>query len=257
MKLNLNKPLAFFDLETTGINTVTDKIIEIAVLKIKPDGSKEWFEQRLNPGIPIPKASSDIHGIFDEDVKDCPSFSDIANKLSLFLEKCDMGGFNSNRFDLPLLMQEFASSKVEFNIDKRNLIDVQRIFHKMEQRNLSAALKFYCKKELINSHSARADTQATFDVFLAQLERYKDEMPRTMEQVHNFCNDNGFYDLSGRMVKDKEAQIRFNFGKHKGLLVTEVLQKEPQYYSWIMKSDFPIDTKNKLTAIRLKSLNTK
>ena len=257
MQLELRRPIAFFDLETTGINTVKDKIIEIAILRVDVDGSEKWYEQRINPEIPIPAQASEIHGIYDNDVKDCPNFRSEANKIKQFLDGCDIGGFNSNRFDLPLLMQEFANAEIEFMIDKRHLVDVQRIFHKMEQRNLTAALRFYCQEDLPDAHSAKADTQATYDVFKAQLKKYSDTMPSKMAEIHEFCNDNGFYDLSGRMIKDKNGDIRFNFGKHKGTLVLDVLKKEPQYYGWMMKSDFPIDTKNKLSALRLKSLNTK
>ncbi len=257
MKLVTNKPIAFFDLETTGTNPVKDKIVEIAILKINIDGTESWYEQRVNPGIPIPKETSAIHGIYDDDVKDMPDFKSIAKDVELFLRDCDLAGFNMKRFDLPLLMQSFVSVEIDFKINKRRLVDVQRIFHKMEPRNLTAALKFYCNEELIDSHSAKADTQATYDVFKAQLKHYSDDIPENIKDIHDFCNDNKHYDLSGRMIINEDGTISFNFGKHKGTLVSEVLKKEPQYYKWIMNNDFPPDTKNKLTEIWLKEFNKK
>lgn len=264
-KLNLKKPLAFFDLETTGVNIVRDRIVEISILKATVNGKREIRTMRINPEIPIPIEASLIHGIYDEDVKDCPTFREVAKNIAAFLEGCDLAGFNSNRFDVPLLVEEFLRAGVDFDTKNRKLVDVQRIFHMMEPRNLAAAYRFYCGKELENAHSAEADTLATYEILNAQVERYagvkiKDENGKWIEPVVNDVNKlhaltaTRMVDFAGRMVYDGKEGIIFNFGKHSGKRVVDVLKKEPSYFEWIMNSEFPLDTKRKLTEIRLQSL---
>ncbi len=250
MKLKLTKPLAFFDLETTGVNIVTDRIVEIAVIKYHPNGTHETYEKRLNPTIPMSAEASMVTGITDKDLKNCPTFSEIAKELAKFLEGCDIGGFNSNKFDVPILVEEFLRADIDFDIRKRKLIDAQVIFHKMEQRTLSAAYKFYCEKDLENAHSALADTQATFEVFEAQLEKYK-ELNNDIEAASKFSTQTNNVDFAGRIVYNDQGIEVFNFGKYKGTPVVEVLKKEPGYYKWMMNSDFPLYTKKVLTAIQL------
>lgn len=250
MKLNLTKPLAFFDLETTGLDVANDRIIEISIVKINIDGTKEIKTKLINPTIPISPAASAVHGITNEDVKDEPTFKQIAKDLHRFLEGCDLAGYNSNRFDVPLLVEEFLRADVDFDIAKRKLIDVQNIFHKMEQRTLSAAYKFYCSKELINAHSAEADTTATFEILEAQLSKYS-ELKNDMNFLSEFTKMNNNVDLLGRIVYDENNVEVFNFGKHKGKSVKEVLEKEPGYYHWMMNGDFPLYTKKVLTRIKL------
>ncbi|ODS81283.1 MAG: DNA polymerase III subunit epsilon [Cytophagaceae bacterium SCN 52-12] len=264
-KLNLRKPLAFFDLETTGVNIVRDRIIEISILKALMNGTTEVKTLRINPEMPIPLESSLIHGIYDEDVKDAPTFKSVARNIAAFLEGCDLAGFNSNRFDVPLLVEEFLRAGVDIEMKSRKLVDVQRIFHLMEPRNLSAAYKFYCGKELIDAHSAEADTIATYEILNAQVERYegvkiKGEGGELIEPVVNDINKlhaltaTRMVDYAGRMVYDGKGSVVFNFGKHSGKKVLDVLQSEPSYFEWMMKGDFPLDTKRKLTEIRLQSL---
>lgn len=269
MKLNLQNPLAFFDLETTGINIVKDRIVEICIVKIMPDGSKIVKHDIVNPTIPIPKEVTEIHGISDQDVADKPTFAQLAHDYHKFLDKCDMAGFNSNKFDVPMLAEEFARSGVDFEIKGRKFVDIQNIFHKMEPRNLAAAYKFYCGKELINAHTAEADTMATYEILLAQIQRYKDvdykdkdgKISKPIENDVKKLSEFSFYnknaDLVGHIIFDNDNNEVFNFGKNKGKTVEFVFQKEPQYYDWMMKSDFPEYTKKIITAIRLRALSTK
>ena len=256
MQLNLNKPLIFIDLETTGINIVKDRIVEISILKILPNGKEEIKTFRINPTIPIPKETTLIHGITDEDVKNCPTFSELAKSISNFIEGCDIGGYNSNKFDIPLLAEEFLRSDVDFDMKNRNVIDVQVVFHKMEQRTLSAAYKFYCDKDLTNAHSSNADVCATYEVLKSQLDRYND-LENNVKFLNEFTCFNKNVDLVGRIVYNEEGKEIFNFGKHKGKTVEEVLIKEPSYYNWIENNEFPLYTKKVLTAIKLRMLNNK
>lgn len=267
MELNLKRPLAFFDLETTGIRVATDRIVEISIVKIHPNGKKEIKTRRINPEIPIPPETSAIHGIFDEDVKDEPTFKQLAKGLHEFLQNCDLAGYNSNRFDIPLLIEEFLRADVDFDIENRLMIDVQNIFHKMEQRTLSAAYKFYCGSDLENAHSAEADTLATYEILKAQLDRYadaefKDKAGKTskpiineMHALANFSEANKSVDLIGFILYNENGQEIINFGKHKGKLVSDVLKKEPSYYDWMMNGDFPLSTKKVMTKLKLKYSN--
>jgi DNA polymerase-3 subunit epsilon len=269
MKLNLKRPIAFFDLETTGVNVASDRIVEIAIVKIMPDGSQESKEKRINPGIPIPLESSLIHGIYDKDIANEPTFKAIAKSLAEFLTDCDLGGYNSNKFDIPVLMEEFLRADVEFNLEGRNCVDVQNIFHQMEQRTLKAAYKFYCGKDLINAHSALADIEATFEVFKAQIEKYKDKeftdkkgnvsvpVVNDMKALSEFTTVTKNVDLAGRIVMNDKGIEVFNFGKHTGKPVADVLKQEPSYYTWMQNGDFPLYTKKVLTRIKLRNLSTK
>lgn len=250
MKLQLRKPLVIFDLETTGTSISQDRIVEISLLKIFPDEREELRTYRINPTIPIPLNVSEIHGIYDDDVADKPTFKELANELNNFLKECDFGGFNSNKFDFPLLVEEFFRAGVEFEIERRKFIDVQRIFHLKEPRNLKAAYKFYCNKELENAHSAEADALATYAVFLAQLEKYED-LPQDIEKLHNMSGQSNLADLAGRLIYNPQQEIVFNFGKHKGKRVTDVFKQEPGYYEWMMNGDFALQTKQVLTKIKL------
>lgn len=251
MKLNIRNPLVFVDLETTGIDIIKDRIIEIAVLKINVDGSEELKVRRVNPGIPIPPETTAIHGITDEDVKNEPTFKEIAKSLVNYIEGCDFAGFNSNKFDFPLLAEEFLRADIDFDLKKRKFIDVQTIFHKMEKRTLSAALKFYCDKELENAHSAGADSFATYEILQAQLDRYSD-LKNDVDYLSDFSAQTRNVDFLGRIIQDDNGVEIFNFGKHKGKPVVEVLEKEPSYYSWMMNGEFPLYTKRILTSIYLK-----
>jgi DNA polymerase III subunit epsilon len=245
--LQLKKPLAFIDLETTGINLGIDRIVEIAIVKILVDGTKSVKRKLLNPEIPIPKASSDIHGITDDMVKDAPTFKQVAQELKQMLDGCDLAGYNSNRFDIPLLMEEFLRVQVDFDMKNRKLLDVQQIFHKMEQRTLSAAYKFYCNKNLDGAHGAEADASATYEVLLAQLGRYPD-LGSSVDTILKAIGEDQIVDFARRFVMENGVEV-FNFGKFKGRAVAEVLKSEPQYYDWMMKGDFPQHTKQKLTEI--------
>lgn len=256
MPLNLTKPLAFIDLETTGLNIASDRIVEISIVKVHPNGNKDIVTRRINPTIPISLESTSIHGISDDDVKNEPTFKQMAKELANFIDGCDLAGYNSNKFDIPMLAEEFLRAEVDFDITKRNLVDVQNIFHKMEQRTLSAAYKFYCDKELVDAHSAEADTIATMEILLAQVEKY-DSLENNVAFLSEFSKANNNVDLLGRIVYDKNNIEVFNFGKHKGKAVLEVLEKEPGYYHWMMNGDFPLYTKKVLTQIRLKALNEK
>ncbi|MDG5800380.1 3'-5' exonuclease [Marinilabiliaceae bacterium ANBcel2] len=254
MDLNLKNPIVFFDLETTGINIVKDRIVEISALKIQTNGEEEIRTYRVNPEMPIPPESSAIHGIYDEDVKDSPSFKGIAKELAKFMEGCDIGGFNSNKFDIPLLAEEFLRVDVDFDMRKRHFIDVQTIFHKMEQRTLAAAYKFYCSKTLDNAHSAEADTRATFEILKAQLDRY-DNLDNDIPSLSKFSSHNRNVDLAGRIIYNSKDEEVFNFGKYKGKKVSDVLAKDQGYYGWMMNGDFPLYTKKVLTNIKLRELN--
>jgi DNA polymerase-3 subunit epsilon len=261
MKLNLTRPLAFFDLEATGINIGIDRIVEISVIKLHPDGSEEAKTWRINPGIPIPAEISLIHGIYDHDIKDEPLFEALAADIAAFIGESDLAGFNSNKFDIPMLMEEFLRGGVSFDLDNRHFIDVQNIFHQMEQRTLKAAYRFYCDKDIINAHSAEADTRATMEVLLAQLERYADvewedkkgnksvPVVNDVAALHKFTNLHRPVDFAGRLAYNDAGEEVFNFGKHKGKKVEDVFNLEPSYYSWMMQGDFPLYTKRKLEEI--------
>lgn len=251
MELNLKNPLVFFDIESTGLNVATDRIVEISMVKVNIDGSCEVKTRRLNPTIPISEEAYKVHGISNEDVAGEPTFAQIAKSLAKWLEGCDIAGYNSTKFDIPLLSEEFLRAGVDFDFRKRKTIDVQNIFHKMEQRTLVAAYKFYCQKDLNNAHSAEADTMATYEVLKAQLDRYPNDLQNDVKFLADFSTRSKFADYAGRIVYDDNGVAIFNFGKHKGLPVTEVLRKEPSYYNWMMNGDFTLDTKKVLTEIKL------
>ncbi len=254
MELQLKRPLVFLDLETTGINIGTDRIIEIALLKALPGGKVESKCWRVNPTIPIPAESTKVHHITDEDVKDAPTFKDLSKELHTFMGGCDLAGYNSNKFDIPILIEEFTRAGIDFDLTDRKLVDVQNIFHKMEQRTLSAAYKFYCNKDLVNAHSAEADTLATFEVLLSQLSRYE-TLKNDVDFLAQFSSISKNVDLAGRVVMNDANVEVFNFGKYKGQPVRDVFKKEPSYYDWMMKGDFATNTKNVITQIRLKDFN--
>ncbi|MFI5163127.1 MAG: exonuclease domain-containing protein [Sphingobacteriales bacterium] len=261
MKLNLKRPLAFFDIESTGTNVATDRIVELSVIKLNPDGSEEVKTWRINPGMPIPLESSMVHGIYDEHIKNEPFFKALAVDVSAFIADSDLAGYNSNKFDIPLLMEEFLRSGTQFDLENRFFVDVQNIFHQMEQRTLKAAYQFYCDKKIINAHSAEADTRATMEVLLAQIEKYEGAdwedksgkvskpVVNDIEALHQFTNLNRPLDFAGRMVYNEQGEGVFNFGKHKGKKVEDVFNVEPSYYSWMMQGDFPLYTKRKLEEI--------
>ena len=249
-RLKLNRPIAFIDLETTGVNVASDRIVEIAILKVHPNGDKEMKSQRINPTITIPPEIVAIHGISNEDVKDAPTFKEVAKQWSNFIEGCDLGGYNSNKFDVPLLAEEFLRADVEFDVSTRKLVDVQNIFHRMEQRTLAAAYQFYCGKPLEHAHSAEADISATHEVLEAQLERYAD-LKAEVDFLADFSSRTNNVDLAGRVVYNNKGVPVFNFGKHNGKPVTEVFTNEPSYYNWMMNGDFPLYTKKVITKIRL------
>jgi DNA polymerase III subunit epsilon len=267
MELNLTHPLAFIDLETTGIKVATDRIVEICILRVNPDATSKIRTMRINPEMPIPAEVTAIHGIRDEDVKDCPTFREAAHELAQCLEGCDIAGYNSNHFDIPLLVEEFLRAEVDFELKGRKFVDVQNIFHKMEPRNLRAAYKFYCDKELVNAHSAEADTVATYEILKAQLDRYcesviKDRKGNMVRPVVNdvkalsdFSYSTRAVDLVGHIVYNERNTEVFNFGKHKGKAVSDVFKSEPSYYDWIMKSEFPLSTKKVVTSIKLRGFN--
>ena len=254
MQLNLKNPLVFFDLETTGVNANSDRIVEIAYLKVHPNGNEETKTFRVNPGIPIPKEASDIHHITDEDVANSPSFKEIGKNIAKDIEGCDLAGFNSNRFDVPLLAEEFLRNDIDIDLSKRKLIDVQVIFHKMEQRTLSAAYKFYCNAELEGAHGAEADTKATYEVLKSQLDRYPD-LTNDVKYLSEFSSFNRNVDFAGKIVlNDKDVEV-FNFGKYKDQPVEDILKRDSGYYGWMMQGDFALNTKNVLTRIRLRTLS--
>ena len=252
MKLNLKNPIVFFDLETTGTNINSDRIVEICYLKVYPNGNEESKTMRINPEMHIPEASTAVHGIHDEDVADCPRFKDVAASIARDIEGCDLGGFNSNRFDIPVLAEEFLRAGVDIDLNRRKFVDVQVIYHKLEQRTLSAAYKFYCHKNLEDAHTAEADTRATYEVLQAQLDRYPDALKNDISFLADYSSFNRNVDFAGRMVYDDKGVEVFNFGKYKGVPVAEVLRKDPGYYSWILQGDFTLNTKQMLTRIRIR-----
>ena len=250
MQLKLKNPLVFFDLETTGINIISDRIVEISYLKVMPNGEEFSKTYKINPEIPIPEKASLVHGIYDADVADCPTFKEIAKTLAQVFEGCDLAGYNSNRFDIPLLAEEFARADVDIDLSKRKFVDVMVIYQKMEQRTLSAAYKFYCDKDLENAHSADADTRATYEVLKAQLDFYpqlENDVEALSKMVHNRN-----VDLAGRIIYNENGEEVFNFGKHKGQRVADVFRKDLGYYDWMMKGEFSLNTKKILTEIRLR-----
>jgi DNA polymerase III subunit epsilon len=256
MKLALKNPIVFFDLETTGINIVSDRIVEIAYLKIHPNGNEESKRYLVNPEMPIPAEVTAIHGISDDDVKNEPIFKELAKIIAKDIEGCDLAGYNSVRFDLPLLAEEFLRANVDIDLAKRKMIDVQVIFHKMEQRTLSAAYKFYCQQDLSNAHTAEADTRATYEVLKAQLDRY-DNLKNDVTFLADFSSQHKNADLAGRIIfNDKNEEI-FNFGKYKGRRVEDVLNDDMGYYGWIMNGDFSLYTKKVLTEVKLRGFSTK
>ena len=256
MQLNLKNPLVFFDLETTGVNISTDRIVEISYLKVYPDGREEVKTMRVNPGIPIPPEVTAVHHISDADVADCPTFKEVAKQIAADFEGCDIAGYNSNRFDVPLLVEELLRAGVAFDISHRKFIDVQAVFHKMEQRTLSAAYKFYCDKDLTDAHSAQADTHATYEVLKAQLDRYP-QLKNDVAALADFTTYTRNADLAGRIVYDERGVEVFNFGKYKGRPVEEVFRIDSGYYDWMMQGDFLLNTKNVITSIKLRSFNKK
>jgi DNA polymerase III subunit epsilon len=268
ISLKLTRPIAFFDLETTGVHVVTDRIVEISIYRVMSDGSSDSMTRLINPTIPIPPEVTAIHGIKDADVADAPTFAQLAPALDTFLKNCDLAGYNSNKFDIPMLIEEFLRCNIQFDIKKRRLIDVQNIFHKMEPRTLKAAYKFYCGKDLIGAHEAEADTKATYEILLSQIERYsqteyedrdgKKSMPiaNDIQALHDFSYNHNNADLVGHIGYNKQGKEIFNFGKYKNRVVEEVFNKEPQYYDWMMRADFPLSTKNVIQAIMLRGKNT-
>lgn len=256
MELNLSRPLCFFDLETTGVNVTKDRIVEIAILKIYPDGKKESKTWLINPEMQIPDYATAIHGITNEKVADKPIFKEVSKSIYNMIKDSDLAGFNSDRFDIPLLAEEMLRADIDFDMKNRVSVDVQTIFHKMEQRTLSAAYKFYCDKSLDDAHSAQADAHATYEVLKAQLERYKD-LENNMKSLATFTTRKQAVDFAGLIVYDEDEQEVFSFGKHKGRKVEEILEEDPGYFGWVLNADFPRYTKKVLTAIRLRKLNTK
>lgn len=254
--INLSKPIVFFDIESTGLHIIQDRIIEISLLKVYPDGKEEIKNYLLHPGMPIPKEAMAIHGITDERVKDCPPFSAVAQEIADFIGQSDLGGFNLLKFDVPMLLEEFIRNGIDFDIDNRDIIDVQGIYHRMEQRNLSAAVKFYCDKDLENAHSAEADTIATFEVFKAQVARY-DVLPDTIKDMAAFIGNGKRVDLEGRIVYNDKGEEVFNFGKHKGRKVEDVFLNEPSYYNWMLDGEFSGYTKKVIQKIKLRMLQNK
>jgi DNA polymerase-3 subunit epsilon len=251
--LQLTRPIAFIDLETTGVSLSTDRIIEIAIVKLLPDGTRQNKRKLLNPEMPIPAGSTEIHGITNEMVASAPTFKQVANEVKMFIENCDLGGYNSNRFDIPILMEEFLRSGLDVDLSTRRMVDVQHIFYTMEPRTLSAAYKFFCEKELVDAHSAEADVEATIDVLYAQMKRYE-KLGNSIDTILGVIGEDKIVDYARRFCFDDKGNEVFNFGKHKGKLVTHVLKAEPQYYDWMMRGDFPLHTKQKLTEILNRTL---
>jgi len=252
LELKLKRPLAFLDLETTGINIATDRIVELSILKVNPDGQEEWMTTRINPEMPIPPRSTEIHGITDEDVANAPVFREVAKNLATFLEGCDLAGYNAIKFDIPVLAEEFLRVNIDFNFRKRKYVDPQVIFYRKEQRTLIAAYQFFCGKVLANAHSSKADTAATYEVLKSQLDRYQD-LENDVDKLAEISAFNNSADFAGRIIYDEKGVEIFNFGKHKGKPVEKVLKEEPSYYSWMMNGDFPLYTKKILTEIKLRS----
>ena len=253
MKLNLVKPIIFFDLETTGTDISKDRIVEICYIKVYPDGREAEYTKRINPEMHIPEGASAVHGIYDADVKDCPTFREVAREIANEFEGCDVAGFNSNRFDLPLLAEEFLRAQVDIDLSRLRAVDVQVLYHKREPRTLSAAYKFYCGENLEDAHSALADTRATYNVLKAQLEHY-DDMPNDIEALSKESSFTNNVDFAGRIVYDENGREVFNFGKYKGMPVDAVLDRDPGYYGWMMNGDFSLNTKQVLTRIKLRGL---
>lgn len=252
MKLNLKRPIIFFDLETTGLDIAKDRIVELCYIRVEPNGNEEARSIRINPEMHIPEVASSVHGITDDDVKDCPTFADVAPQLAATFEGCDLAGFNSNRFDLPLLAEEFMKAGVNIDLSHVQAIDVQNIYHKLEKRTLAAAYKFYCGRDLENAHSALADTQATYEVLQAQLDHYPNDLQNDVDFLAEFSRMNRNIDFAGRFVYDESGKELINFGKYKGKAIKDVLSRDPSYYSWIMQGDFTLNTKQVLTKLRLK-----
>ncbi len=265
MYLKITRPIAVFDLETTGTNAITDRIVEVAIIKIMPNQTRLEKNLRINPQVPIPEEVSKIHGIYNKDVRHAPTFKDMATELNEFLVDCDLAGYNVLRFDIPILIEEFLRAGIEFHIDNRRIIDVQKLFHLMEKRTLSAAYLYYCDKKLEEAHSAMGDTVATLEILDAQIKRYENQMAydnlgnemeiikNNVQQLHTLCKSNQV-DLAGRMIYNDKGEEVLNFGKHKGKKVSEVLDREPGFYDWVMRGDFALDTKRKLTQIRLRNI---
>ncbi len=251
MKLNLTRPIVFFDIEATGLNISQDRIVELCYIKVCPDGSEESQTLRFNPGMHISEEATAVNGIKDEDVADCPSFKDKAHSLAAVFKNCDIAGFNSNYFDIPLLVEEFIRAGVDFDVTKCRFVDVQNIYHKMEKRTLAAAYSFYCGKELQDAHTAMADTRATYEVLLGQLDRYPDDLKNSVEFLSDFSRRNRNVDLAGRVVLNDQDVPVINFGKYKGQPVAEVFRRDPGYYSWLMQGDFPQNTKQTFMRLRL------
>jgi len=254
MKLQLKNPIVFFDLETTGTNIVSDRIVEISYHKVSPNGREETKTIRINPEMHIPEASTAIHGITDADVAACPTFKDVAKEIARDIEGCDLAGYNSNRFDIPVLGEELLRAEVDIDLMKRKFVDVQVVFHKMEQRTLSAAYKFYCNKDLLNAHGAEADTLATYEVLMAQLDRYP-ELQNDIDFLSKFTTQNNNVDFAGRIIYNDKNEEIINFGKYKGQKVVDILKTDMGYYGWMMNSDFPLHTKKVLTGIKLRDFN--
>ena len=256
MELNLKKPIVFFDLETTGVQVAKDRIVEISIFKVHPNGNKEGKTWLVNPTIPIPAETSAIHGITNEKVANKPTFKELAHEIKKMMEGCDLGGYNSNRFDIPLLAEEFLRADVDFDMKKNKAVDVQNIFHKMEQRTLSAAYRFYCNKDLENAHSAEADTLATYEILIAQLNKYEDLLNDINFLADFSTRGNTSADMAGFIVFNDKGEECFSFGKYKGRTVVDVLSENPGYFSWIQQADFPLYTKKVLTEIKLRGFNS-
>ncbi len=252
MKLNLKNPIVFFDLETTGINVSSDRIVEITYLKVEPNGNKTSKTLRINPQMHIPEQASAVHGIYDQDVADCPTFRQVAASIAKDIEGCDLAGYNSINFDIPLLVEEFLRADIDIDLKRRKFVDVMVIFYKQEPRNLSAAYKFYCGKDLSNAHSSEADTMATLEILEAQLCRYGD-LENTIDFLSEYSSHNKNVDYAGRIIYDDKKREIFNFGKYKGMLVVEVFRRDPSYYQWMMNGDFPLYTKKVITRLKLQS----
>lgn len=252
MKLNLKNPIVFFDLETTGINVSSDRIVEITYLKVEPNGNKTSKTLRINPQMHIPEQASAVHGIYDQDVADCPAFRQVAASIAKDIEGCDLAGYNSINFDIPMLVEEFLRADVDIDLKRRKFVDVMVIFYKQEPRNLSAAYKFYCGKDLSNAHSSEADTMATLEILEAQLCRYGD-LENTIDFLSEYSSHNKNVDYAGRIIYDDKKREIFNFGKYKGMLVVEVFRRDPSYYQWMMNGDFPLYTKKVITRLKLQS----
>ncbi len=256
MNLKLQRPIVFFDIESTGINVAKDRIVEISILKVFPDGKEDLNTFKINPTIKISPEATKIHGISNKDVKNQPTFSDIAREIANILKSCDLCGYNSNKFDIPILAEEFLRTDVDFDFKKAKFVDAQVIFFKQEPRTLTAAYKFYCNKDLKNAHSAEADTIATYEILKAQVERY-DNLKEDISSLAKFSKQNNNVDFAGRIIYNSKGIEIFNFGKHKGKIVEEILKKDNNYYNWMMNNDFPLYTKKVLTSIKLRSFNQK